>query len=555
MLTRNLTQLKEREFDLLVVGGGVTGGAIAMDASLRGLTVALVEKDDFGSGTSAATSKLIHGGLRYLKQGQLTVVRESLVERRYMEIAAPHLVRPKPFLIPVYEDWGPGRWLLQAGFFLYDSLSFGRNRLPDPDQRMPRAKWIGRDRVLEIEPGLHPTGLKGGFYYYDCGSLHPERLTLDFALTAASHGAVVANHLRATGTLREGNQVQGVLVRDELGEFEKGKEFPVRAGRVVNAGGPWADEIIRDLDGHIEIPMQKALGIHLITPPVMKQDKVTLGMTSVHGRHFFLIPWRGYNLIGTTDRPYHGSMDDLAVLKNQAIEFIDEINATWAGLGLRFDQVIHSYIGARPLIGSGRDGSYKASRRHEIFNHEKLGGLRGLFTVLGGKYTTSRALAELAVDRVMRSLDRDRPFVKSKTRDLVMVSGTTGNLADFRESARRIHPDTDTDELDRLIDLYGVNYDRVLEVCARKASLGRLLRSEDRAVTLFVGEIHYAVEKESVRRLTDLLLYRTGAGTLGHPGQKFLEQVAAELGKLLGWNATRQKKEIQRYLRRIQMKS
>lgn len=377
-----LRRLTSERFDLVVVGGGITGCCIARDAARRGLRVALVEASDFSGGTSAATSRLIHGGLRYLKNLQVGVVRESLRERRVWGAIAAGAVRPAPFLLPTFGAVNDA-WMRLA-LTAYDTLSFDRNRGVDDDARIPASRHLSRAALLARAPVLERPGVTGGLVYHDTVSEGPERLALACLDDAVAHGAVCANYVRAVAR----------PTADQL-EFDDTlthARLRVSGTTTVIAAGPWTDRVATSLGATTVPRLTRSKGIHLITRRL--GDEALL--VPIEGRHFFVIPWHDRTLIGTTDTPYRGDPDDLAVTEDEIRDFLRTINAGLPHAKLTRADVTWAYAGLRPLASSGGN-TYKASRRSDIALIAP-----SMWSVIGGKWTTSRAVAEQCVDRVAR---------------------------------------------------------------------------------------------------------------------------------------------------------
>ncbi|HSA22276.1 MAG TPA: glycerol-3-phosphate dehydrogenase/oxidase, partial [Myxococcota bacterium] len=390
-----LARLAGQRFDLLVVGGGITGACVAWDASLRGLKVALVDKGDFASATSSATSKLIHGGLRYLKNGEVGLVRESLRERRVLAGIAPHHVWPLPFLIPTYPR-GNTRWLIRAGMLAYDLLGFDRNRGQDAEHLLPGHRTLTPAEVLAAEPLVRAEGLTGGALYHDC-LCEPERLCVEFVLGAAALGAVVVNHAQVTAIASREGGLGPAEIEDRLG----GRRLAVEARMLVNVAGPWADQVDRLCGTGEDVALTRSKGIHLVTArPLARRHALVLRTAA--GRHFFIIPWRGRSLIGTTDAVFRGQVDELSVTEADVGDLLAEVREALPQAELGPADITFRYAGVRPLVEADTQ-VYQASRRYEIIDHHRR-GRRGLLSALGGKYTTSRHLAERIVDRVLLHL-------------------------------------------------------------------------------------------------------------------------------------------------------
>ncbi len=538
-MQRDIHKLSTDQFDILIIGGGISGAAIAWDAALRGYKTALIEKKDFGHGTSAATSKLIHGGLRYLAQYDFPVVRESLRERRLLEQNIPHQAFPLPFLLPIYDYFKTPRWMLAIGLTLYDILSFDKNRLKDKSKHLRNKKWYSRQEALAMEPGLDPNGLQGAYLYYDVINLHPERSNFDFVQSAAEQGATVANYVSFRDFIIEesatGKRVSGVIAADETTQ----KTFPIRATVTVNAGGPWGDLILSKLHKNPVRQLVRSKGIHLLFRKFHGDHAITFETRD--NRHFFIIPWLDYTLVGTTDTPFNEDPDKIRVTEQDAQEFIDLINAHYPA-NLTLKDVVHSYAGIRPLVAeSGVSSTYKASRRHEIVNHKKAENIDGLISVFGGKWTTSRSLAQEAVNTIA-ALGK---FQKKKclTKITPLSAGRVGDSWEqfCAEAHRKYDALYGEKTIKRLLEIYGAHYSRVLEIMAAKKNMADVL---DPATGVSRAEVYHAVKNEMALTLDDFLMRRSGIGNYGAVAEKSLQNITAEMGKLLKWNSARQRAEI-----------
>ncbi len=529
-----------RRFDLIVVGGGVTGACIARDAALRGLTVALVEKHDFSHATSAASSKLIHGGLRYLRNLEVGLIRESLRERRIWERNAPHLVYPLAMLMPAYHGRKDSLNKMRVGLTIYDALAFDRGWLADPDQRLPRHRVLSAAETLALQPELPADGLAGALQYHDCQMFSPERLALECLLSAASAGASLANYARVDGFIREGERIAGVHVHDLLG----GQTAELRAGLVINAAGPWADLLLGKLADRpgAGMTMIRSKGIHVITRALTGGH--ALALNGKRG-HVFLLPWREHTLIGTTDEVYEGDPDAFRVTETDIAGLLAAVNEQVPGLALTRADVIHTYGGLRPLVeDSSATSSYDASRKAEICDHQALGGPAGLLSVLGGKWTTSRRLAEKVVDLAARKLGRT--VAACTTADVPLPGGAIGNFNNFVAGLERERPDLDPELLRHLARNYGGRIGEVLHV----ASDPRLLEPLAEGLPEVMAQVVHAVRAEMAVALEDVVFRRTGLGTLGSPGEAVLVEVARQMGALLGWDRAERVAQVDRVLDR-----
>ncbi len=390
-MKRELAALGSREWDVAVVGGGIYGAAVAWDAAQRGLAVALVEREDFGAGASWNSLKTIHGGMRYLQKLDLGRLRQSARERATLLAIAPEIVRPLPFLVPTYGHGTAGREALALGLLVNDWLTRGRNRGLPPDRRIPDARTVSAAEVLRLVPGLERRGLTGAGLWHDAQARSTERLTIGLLHAAAGAGAQAANHAEAVGLLRASGRVAGVAVRDAL----SGATYEVRAGVVVNAAGPWADDLLeRGGLRRPRAPLLRARNLVLRRPPAVP---FAVG-ARVGGRYLFLVPWEGRTIVGTSYEPAEDRPSD-------PLAFLDEAAAAfpWAAIARSDVAVVHE--GLVP----GHGGASGLSTRPRLHDHEDEDGLPGLVSLQGVKYTTARAVAERAVDLVARRLGRALP--------------------------------------------------------------------------------------------------------------------------------------------------
>jgi len=529
-MQRDLDRLSRETFDLLVIGGGITGACIARDAALRGLSVALVEKNDFAHATSAHNSKLIHGGLRYLRNFEISLVRESLRERRIWERTAPHLVSPLPFLVPVYSGGWRTRATLAAGLTLYDFLSFDRGWLDDPAQRLPGHRWFGAKDALAREPRLDGPGLQGAFLYYDAQMYAPERLAIECVLDACLNGCAAANHLEAENLLQRAGRIEGASVRDAM----SGARFDIRAKLTILAAGPWADIFLsKALGGASQHKLIRSKGIHLVVPAMTRGDALTVA--AQHG-HFFVLPWRGCSILGTTDTAFDGLPDAVGVTEADIEQFLGFVNAHLPSARLLRDHVRHFYAGLRPLVDDGAGDTYVASRRAELIDHRRGDGIDGLVSVIGGKWTTSRALAEKTVDLALGTLNL--PAKDCSTARARLPGGHIQRIAAFMTDARAKHGELAG--IDHLARLYGSRLEQVLALTMSQPDLARRLGTTGDVS----AQIVHGVRQEMALTLEDAVMRRTGLGQLGDPGKKALETAAFVIAGELGWSETRKRAEI-----------
>ena len=528
-MRRALSRLANETFDLLIIGGGVTGACVARDAAKRGLKVALVEKNDFANATSAHNSKLVHGGLRYLRNFELGLVRESLKERRIWQRIAPHLVHPLPFLVPIYGGGFQARATLAAGLTLYDLLSFDKGWLDDPDQKLKNHSWLSRDAALAAEPVMDGPGLQGAFKYYDAQMYAPERLALECLIEADADGAAISNYTEAVKLLVRDGRVEGAQVRDVFG----GDAFDVRARLTLVAAGPWADIFLENALGKpTSHKLLRSKGIHVMVPAITKAYALTV---AAGGGHFFVLPWHGHTVLGTTDTAFRSAPDDVSVGESDIESFFAFINKYLPGAKLTRDKVEYFYAGLRPLVDDGSGDTYGASRRSELVDHAEE-GLDGLFSAIGGKWTTSRELAQDVVDQIVEKLSAKA--AACETDEEPTAGGDVGRFSDFLKLARAEHGDLPS--VEHLAHMYGTRLNNMLAEANNRPEL----RAPVGAAGDIGAQVLFAVREEMALTLADVVMRRTCMGQIGRPSADALAATAKIMAAELGWDATRQAQEI-----------
>jgi glycerol-3-phosphate dehydrogenase len=499
-----------RTVDLLVIGGGIIGAGIARDAALRGLAVALVEQDDFASGTTSRPTRLIHGGLRYLETFDFALVRSDMREREILLRIAPHLVFPLPFLLPLYR---PSLWYqakLRIGMQLYDALSL--------DKSLPKREWLTRDETLAAEPALDPDGLTGAWRFYDAQVPLVERLVIENVVDAAKHGALVFNHARATAYLRDGERVAGAVVRDRIADAD----LQVRARLTVNATGPWLDRTVAPLRRKAKPLLRLTKGIHLVTPRATRQAHVLFAKRD--GRLFFVVPWLDAAIVGTTDTDYDGDPADAAA-SEEDVRYLRE-EARRAFPNAPFDRIYFTWAGVRALVREEGVSEGDVSRKHAVYDHERRDGVAGVLSVVGGKITAYRAIAEEVTDVAERRLARER------------TPDDRGVRRRGSSTAELLLPGAD-----------GSRGREIAALAARDPRLAAPLCPHHRGVA---AEIVHAALREWAMTIGDALLRRTAVGLGPCQGLDGVEAVADLMGARLGWDAARRRAEIEAYRREIE---
>ncbi len=496
---RSIRRLQNEVFDVLVIGGGINGGAIARDAAMRGMRVALVEKGDFASGTSSKSSRLIHGGVRYLQQGDLRLVRVACRERDLLRRRlAPHLVQPLAFVFPVYRGDPIGFLTLGAGMWLYDLLAVFRNIRA---HRMLTAK-----RTLQLEPKLRGEGLKGAALYYDCFT-DDARLTLETILAAAEEGAVIVNYLGLQSFIKEGGRIVGAALADRFG----GPKLEVRARCVVNATGPWADQVRYLDEAGVKPCLRLTKGVHIVVPRERVGNLHAVVMRSPRDKRvLFAIPWESHSLIGTTDTDFHGTPDDVKADAGDFEYLLEAANWAFPDARLRAADIVSSYAGLRPLVAPADDRDPSAvSREEEIFESGS-----GLITLGGGKLTTHRLVAQEIVDFVGRRLGR--PVGRSRRKRSTGAKPLPGGRSPdprrmIRELADANGHGLSPEQIQHLARRYG---SRMPEVMALLEADGELRQPLVHTMPDIWAEAVYAAQAEMAVQPEDVLLRRTKVGLI-----------------------------------------
>lgn len=550
IIERDLGRLSD-PYDVIVVGGGITGVCVAREAAGRGLRTILVDKGDLGHGTSSATSKYIHGGIRYLETYEFGVVRESLRERRVLALAAPHLVTQQRFLMPAWRWSKPPTALIGAGVGLYTVLGFDRNRgMPDA-MKIPMPRWIPRQRLLRDVPWLDPDQLQGAFAYHDTFNIHPERLLLAFVKSAVAAGAQVFTHMEAVGFLHRpapdadtpGIEITGVRVADRL----TGAEHEIHGRTVVNAGGPWMDLVLARLGRPMGVKVNRSKGIHLLTTPVggtgangTPAVTDTVFARARSGHHVIVSPWQGMSFIGPTDTAVDDTPDTVRADAADVELVLETVNDTIAAgvPKLTHDDIQATTVGIRPLIVDESKDSYTTSRRHELYDHAPS-GVRNLWSIGGGKWTTGRALGDETVRTLLRSTALAGVAVRDFDSRRLAAHGAFGWADDpqpyFDAVLRSRRPDgVDDGTLLHLARLYGTEYLDVLDLVERDPRLGRRLSTVPGRLDIAAQAV-FAVTHEGACTLADVLDRRLVLGTLGRVSRDEVEHVAAAVAAPLGW--------------------
>jgi glycerol-3-phosphate dehydrogenase len=524
--------LGSRTFDLLVIGGGINGAAIARDAALRGLSVCLLEKKDWGWGTSAKSSKLAHGGLRYLELFEFGLVHEALQDRERFLEQAPHLVRPLRFLYPIYPHVAARR-AVRAGLLLYDVLSHGKS--------LPGRKYLNKARTLELAPGLAGEGLAGGATFYDAQIESVERLVAEMVDDARAHGAVCLNHA-AVRSLRVEPEGAGRRATGATVEVD-GQAVDVRAHATVNAAGCWVDDVLGPLSAGKPPKVRKTKGVHVVVPRFA--DVALIVKAASDGRTFFILPWRDACVIGTTDTDYHGDAGDALADPDDVAYLLDSAARYFPDAPL--DQIRYTYAGVRALVNEEGVTESNVTRRHILYEHGERDGVQGLWSLQGGKITTARTLAEECVDRVARFLDRPDLARLHPTRRARYPGAPQQPWGAFRPQAiatARATLGVDADVAAHLVDTYGARWPEVASCDPAPDARERLHPAHPH----IVAEVTWAVRREDARDLSDLLLRRTTLGLAADGAPEAARAAAERMALLLGWSREERERQVAAHL-------
>jgi glycerol-3-phosphate dehydrogenase len=525
---RDLDRLATTRFDLLVVGGGIHGLAAAYDAAQRGLSVALVERGDFGGAASFNHLKTVHGGLRYLQSADLKRMRESIVERRTVARIAPHLLTPLPFLMPTYRKLTRSRLAMRVAFLLDATVGYDRNEGVPQRLRLPHGRTLSRGECLRLFPDVRRRGLTGGALWYDYQVRNTDRLTLAFAVAAANHGACLVNYADARSAMVEGGRVQGLRVRD----VQTGTEVDVRASLTLNAAGAGAAGVMKAFGADRPWPLLKAM--NLVTSRPMSGP--ALASSTDDGRMLFVVPWEGRAVAGTSHSQTPAAPDQTDVSPEELQAFIAEVNEAFPSLGLQPADVTLVHRGIVPAARNRR-GELDLEGHFHIYDHAS-DGIDGALSLVGVKYTTGRGVAEQAVNVVMRKLGRTGASRTATTPLPAAVEDLDGLLADLRRNApARIGPATSG----QLALTYGRDALRVMALANAEPELGAPIAP---GLPVLKAQVVHAVREEMAVTLTDVVTRRTPLGSAGHPGRAAVEGCARVMAHECGWNAAREAAEV-----------
>lgn len=537
-MKRDLAKLSSRQFDVLVIGGGIHGALAAWDATLRGMSVGLIERGDFGSATSQNSLKIIHGGLRYLQDGNLSRIRTMARERTTWMRMAPHLVHPLTCLTPTRQKISRSRLALGIALTLNDLLSFDRNRSIDPQKYLSGGNILTKQELSRLLPGYDVDSSTGAAIWHDAQIYNSERLLLEFILSAVDEGAAVANYVEATGFLQKGNRITGVNARD----VQTGRVFDIQAKVVINCAGAWIEELLEKVTVRSE--HATSIAMNLVVDQVWSRIAAGLPSRPANGRPpqiLFFVPWRNKTMIGTWHLPWNDSPHKFKVMDSVVQKFVDEINSAHPPLKLSLADVQHVTWGFLPV---NKEDAYtetvRLTRDGVVTDHQKKDGMAGLVSALGVKYTTAREVAEQAVDLAAGKL----PGRSSKCQTHVRsVHG--GQIGDFRaflkQALSKTPRDLNEDLIEHLVYTHGSNHQRIVKSMVENPELRERI---DPHLPVTMAEVVHAVRHEMALRLADVIQRRTELGATGLPSFDVLQKCAKIMGCELGWSIEDQQQEI-----------
>lgn len=513
---------QQSDFDVAIIGAGVNGAGIARDAALRGLRVIVFDKNDMCSGTSAVSSRLIHGGLRYLEYGEIPLVYESLHERRYLRRNAPHLVKPIRITIPIFHEARRGPLLIRLGMIAYDILSFRK--------ALPGHEMLDRDGILQQEEGLLESGLRGAARYFDAQVTFAERLVLENLIAARAAGASVKTHSEVREIRCTDGAVSSIAYVDSAGI-----EHEVTTASVINASGPWADQVLTMAQRPAKRLVGGTKGSHIVVGKFDGAPKDAFYVeAATDGRPFFIIPWNGQYLIGTTDIRYTENLNEIRASRPEVDYLLAETNRVFPRASLQIQDIHFAYAGVRPLPHRKKGPESAITRRHIIKTNRKVAS--GLMSIVGGKLTTFRNLAEQSVDKLARVLRRKLP--QSRTRETKLpgafaLQRTRQQLTDLQLLSAAA--------IERLIDVYGGRAAAIAELAGSDPELGKTL---DDGAGILAAEVVFTIREEFPHTLEDVVFRRMMIGFNPDQGRSLYRAVATIAAAEFGWTSAEVEKEL-----------
>lgn len=543
-MQRDLQTIANSTFDVLIIGGGIYGAAAAHEAATRGLSVALIDKSDFGGATSSNSLKIIHGGLRYLQHADFKRMRESIRERRIVMRIAPHLVAPFPCLMPTYGHAMKGPEVMWVAMLMNDVISMDRNRGLESSRSLQRGRVVSKAEVKRLIPGVEEKNMTAGALWYDAQVYNSERLLLAYLHSASSHGAVLANYVKAEAFLREGNRIVGVRATDRM----NGSTLEIRARMTINNSGGWTDDVLAGLNGHAARPfIQLSTAMNLVVQRRLTdigagisakfEFKDRDAVISKGSRLFFVAPWRQVSMIGTLHEPYSGRPDAFTPREASIEKMLNQVNEAMPGARIGREEVTLVHRGFLPMTGVDASSEVSLQKHYHIVDHRQGAQVDGLLSVLSVKYTTARDVAVRTIDAVFGHWNKSPvPSVSHRT---ALPGGDMADVAAYTRQAEVAKPDRlATATLHHLLKNYGTMYKAVLQADAD--GLDPLSANTE----VIAAEVRHGIRHEMALTLSDVVMRRTQLGTAGYPGDEALNRCAEVAAEELGWSAERRNEEI-----------
>lgn len=530
-MKRDIEALTGSTHDLLVIGAGIYGAAIAWDAAQRGLSVALIDRADFGGAASWNSLKTIHGGIRSLQRLKLAEMRMFLRERRAFSRIVPHLTRPLPFLLPTDHRLKRNKHFVRGFLVGYNACSWDRNLVPDASGHLPPACMLDRAAFEKCYPGSLPAGMTGAALWYDSQAYSSERITLSFVLSAAEAGAAAANHVEALSFLRSGSRIEGVLARDVI----TGGELEIRARLTINCAGSWCLPLMDRLSSGLRPPaIRYSAAMNLVIPRVDTQ----FGLCGYAGsRVVIIVPWRDCSILGTRHWDFDGEPDQLSVPAAEVDGLMTEAREAFPFLKLALSDVKLIHKGLLPALP--HRGPDVNLLRDTLIRDHRSDGLQGVMSVMGVRFTTARKTAQNVLDRAFDVLGRKAP--PCRTAELPLAGGDIANFDEYCREAVRLKPALSAETVLRLVRSYGTRWEKVAGLIEADGGMGKPIGA---GCGVTAAEISYAIENEMAVKLSDVLLRRTEAGTAGNPGRDAIASAAHIMAARHGWDAERVRREI-----------
>ncbi len=513
---------QQQRYDVAVIGAGINGAGIARDAAMRGLRVIIFDKQDMCSGTSAVSSRLIHGGLRYLEYAEIPLVFESLHERRCLRRIAEHLVKPLRISIPIFEGARRGPFMIRLGMIAYDLLSFNK--------RLPRHDMLDSSEIQTIEPGLRQDGLRGAARYFDAQVTYAERLVLENLLAARAAGAEVKTYSEVREIKTCNGRVDSLVYRDAVG---RDQEIGIDA--LVNASGPWVDEVLKTATGSKQRLVGGTKGSHIVVSPFAGAPSDAFYVEAeADGRPFFIIPWNGQFLIGTTDIRYDDSLDTIRASRAEVDYLVAETNRVFPAARLSTADINYAYAGVRSLPFQEKGPESAITRRHIIKLNRDIA--KGLISIIGGKLTTYRSLSEQAVDKIEKLLRRR--LAPCRTRDTLLPGAFGVDAAREKIHAAKL---LSARGGERLLSIYGGRASAIIDLAVAEPALQKTL-DPDRIY--LAAELAFVVREEFAVTLTDIVFRRMMSGYDADQGRSLYDAIASVAAQELSWSAAKTQAEL-----------